>query len=347
MVSLYARLGKLGFSKKFVREFLLPDWWDDAAAESPSGYAQACISIARTVDMPFQSLFSPDAKLALPSPNQFRLKKRSDTKPDALLPAVVLAQVAARIVANSLIDLPAYSPAAVPAAIRATILDANQNVDLAGLLDWSWQHGIIVLPMSAFPAGIKKFTALAMFADQRPVVVLASGRDGPPWHAFHLAHELGHILLGHVSPGKPPLVDEKIRSQQKLDDPTFDPEESAADEFALLLLTSQPALDFDAEVGLTAPKLADRAQNWQRERGVNAGTIALTYGNSAARMPVAQDALKLLGLMEGAHAAARLRLTRHLPDELSESLEAALRLMGFLQHDLDALEPTFSLPPSA
>ncbi|MFX9185041.1 ImmA/IrrE family metallo-endopeptidase, partial [Acinetobacter baumannii] len=61
--------------------------------------------------------------------------------------------------------------------------------------------------LTRLPKPGKKITGLATFIADRPIIVLCSGRDSPAWLAFHLAHELGHLMCGHVKVGGAPLVD--------------------------------------------------------------------------------------------------------------------------------------------
>lgn len=89
---------------------------------------------------------------------------------------------------------------------------------------------------------------MAYYEGDRPVIVLASGYDSPPRQAFYLAHEVGHILRGHVKPGGEMLAD------SDLDTATEDKDEREADGDALELLTGQRTPEFSATYGLTAPK---------------------------------------------------------------------------------------------
>ena len=191
------------------------------------------------------------------------------------------------------------------------------------MLQFTWQNGIVVLHLAELPKATKKFSGMAMFCGKTPVVVLACGRDSPPWVAFHLAHELGHILLGHVTVGSSPLADGDI---DQLDQ---DADEKAADEFACGVLTGFPSLGADAIYGLTASKLVDKAKSIAARRGIDPGTVALVYGRNAKRIPVAQNALKMMGLDHGAHAKIGAALAKHLQlDDLSESTERFLSLLS-------------------
>lgn len=342
MRDLYARLKAVGYSKPFIQGRILPDWWDDSIAENPAGYTEALIIIARGLGLSFESLHSPNAVLRLPSTENYRLKKQSGTTSESIHPVVSLACNLANTVVGSLIGMPDYDPAQTSHDIRTEILNRSEVVDLSSLLTWSWDRGIAVLPLETFTGVGKKFTALAMFVESRPAIILASGHDGPPWHVFHLAHEIGHIALGHVQPNMPFLVDEEIRIQLDVEHPEIDPEEVDADRFAVEVLTGQPSLDFSAQRGVNGETLARNAKRWRSALHISEGTLALMYGKSADRMGVAQNALKALGMDSGAHALIRQHLARHLPSDRSESLDRSLALLGFSFDELSSLDQGYS-----
>lgn len=147
---------------------------------------------------------------------------------------------------------------------------------------------------------------MAYYEGDRPVIVLASGYDSPPRQAFYLAHEVGHILRGHVKPGGEMLAD------SDLDTATEDKDEREADGDALELLTGQRTPEFSATYGLTAPKLRAAAERFEEQHGVHAGSVTLIYGKTAQRMPVAIAALKLMNMDAGARAIVAEALRRRL-----------------------------------
>ena len=46
MQRLYEKLQTLGYGKRYVHS-LLPDWWDDAIADTPAGFQQASLMLGR------------------------------------------------------------------------------------------------------------------------------------------------------------------------------------------------------------------------------------------------------------------------------------------------------------
>ena len=62
MTHLYSRLTEAGYPKKYVREVVLPSWWDDRAAGSSAGFAEVLLIIARRLGLDYASLRSGEGK---------------------------------------------------------------------------------------------------------------------------------------------------------------------------------------------------------------------------------------------------------------------------------------------
>jgi transcriptional regulator with XRE-family HTH domain len=110
-----------------------------------------------------------------------------------------------------------------PETIRAEI---SEPITLSSLTEWAWTAGIIVIPMSG-----PGFSAAAWYVGDRPVVVLKAKKDYVAHWLFLLAHELGHVVLGHAAGGA--VVDV---AQPRPLVATADSEEEEANDFALRLL---------------------------------------------------------------------------------------------------------------
>lgn len=319
MRDIYQRLKVLGFDAPFVRARILPDWWDDAQAAVPATRAVAEFAISRFLGIPIADLRDPSVTLKLPTLSHAKLKLRSDATREKVAPGLALADRAARLVVDLLVQvegdlqLPAFTGTRTAAQVRQAILATNDNVTLRGLLELAWSNGIAVVHLADVPKGSKTFDGMACFVGKVPVVVLASRRQSPPWIAFHLAHELGHLLLGHAQPGAGPVVD------AGLDGTSDDGQEREADAFAeeVLMGTRQPPLPASS---LNGSRLAVWARNVGGRAGINPGTLALFVGRLRGRLPAAQNALKELDLDIGAQGMAAAALAAHLPDGVPEDL---------------------------
>lgn len=323
MGDLYARLRTTGFDREFVRSVILPEWWEDSLADVPANRALAEDAIARHLGMSLADLSRPSAPLGLPSFSHVKFKRYKNRADETVAPALVVAQRAARIIVGAIPSLPEFDLRPWnPVAVRQAILRHSRYVTLTSLTEFCWDQGIVVIHLAKTPRKSNLFDGLAMFCGARPVLVLGSRRDSPAWLAFHLAHELGHVLKQHVTPGSPPLADSDLTSA------STDHQEKEADRAACEILTGMPAPRMP-DLKLTAPRLALTVTQEAPERGVDPGVLALIYGRSNDRWGVAQGALKYLSLDSGGRDTITSALTKRLnPEDLSESSERFLTVLS-------------------
>jgi transcriptional regulator with XRE-family HTH domain len=161
---------------------------------------------------------------AVGSAVRFRAVRKGDPQES---PLVNLAYEVCRIVGDHAALAPYRGVPADPAQVRRGALDANGRVSLASLLEWSWAAGIPVLPLY----GRGAFAASAWTVGDRAAVVLKETRELAVFWLFDLAHELGHVALGHLAGGG--MVD--VESLQ-LDATDSEADEREANDFALQLL---------------------------------------------------------------------------------------------------------------
>lgn len=321
---LQKRLKVRGFDWSFVQSYVLPEWWQDELAEVEANRALAELFVARQLGFSPKELRDRDRELSLPKMAPVRFKRYRNEVDDKVRVSTLVAQRAASVVARFVDEhLEPFTSRHSAQELRRRILQRSRFVDLESLVRLCWDLGIPVLHLAQTPQGSKRFDGMAAFIGDRPVIVLASGRDGSPWLAFHLAHEMGHILLRHVQPGSPPVVDGELGAEAGSRG-----QEPEADRFACELLTGSPKPRLQ-DLKLTGPRLAVTAERQGPQWGVDPGVFALIYGRSNDRWGVAQKALKLLDRDRGGQALIARFLQKQLADaELSESDE---RLLGVLQ----------------
>jgi hypothetical protein len=318
MNDLYKRLKKVGFDPDFVREAVLPDWWDDSVADVPFNRALAETAVSGHLGYPIRLLRDRDADLPIPDTVGVCFKRNTKVDARKVAPGLQVVRRVAELVTGTLPKLLPFRGGQSVAVLRKWILDRHKAVDLTAILDACWAHGVPVIGVPHLPKKSVRFDGVAMFCGKRPVIVLASAKDGPPWLAFHLAHELGHIMHGHVKPGEALFVDANLKSGVN------DYTEVEADEFGLELLTGRPGgLEFRPsrlkahELGLAA---ADFTENIQPT--VAAGTVVLSYCKSATFWGVAQGALEALNQHAGGRALVAKSLAKHIDfDALTEGAE--------------------------
>jgi len=284
--SLYARLEQAGLDRKFIRETLLPDWWDDAIAEHPTGYAEARLRIARALGLSLRQLDSEDPLGEMLGETRLRCKTRRDTELDSIRWTIALAKRAAELAARA--TPKPYEPLPETASqIRDAILQEHQWVSLDNLLVYCWQHGIPVIPLKSKPRRSKRVDGLIVRVGERPVIVLACGYRYSARLLFIVAHELGHWVCGHLS-------DQPIFAEESIAREAENHEEAEANWFAVELLTGKPDSAYWTPRFLTASQLAQGAQKAGARDRVDPGVVALNYAWNEGNWAAGIGALKLL-----------------------------------------------------
>lgn len=264
----------------------LPDWWEDSIATTEEGFQESLWLIANTFHIDFKTLnlsISGDSNPQYRLPNhQFKYSVNLDQ--DKLKPAVAVAMLAAKITLNSfekpLADLSSLSAE----SIREKLLsDGNQWIDFKVLVQYCWSIGIPVIFIKEIPS--PKMDGLALSQNDRPVIVLTKNDDYGVL-VFHLAHELGHIILGHIKENGM-MIDKKIVKDEE------DDLEIEANAFALELLTGKANKKYTA--GKISPKaLAESVLNKAKEESIDPLHIILNYGYSNNNFAFAKQVLQLL-----------------------------------------------------
>ncbi len=97
--------------------------------------------------------------------------------------------------------------------------------------------GVPIIHLRVFPLDAKRMHAMAAKAAGRHAILLGHDAHYPALVAFTLAHEIGHIMLGHIASSSA-IID----VGDPLGVPQGDAEEEEADRYALELLlgTSRP-----------------------------------------------------------------------------------------------------------
>lgn len=321
MKPLYARLKDQGIERPYLLSAVLPDWWDDSLYNDPANRQLADLYISKFLGAHVRRVADTSAPL-LPPEVRVRLKRNRNTEDSQVAGAIVGALHAARLVADLMKEQLPFTGIRPALEIRNQLLSRPDCTwpDLRHLVDYCWQHGIGVIHVTRLPkvAGSQKIAGLATFVGERPVIVLCSRRDSPAWLAFHLAHELGHIMCGHVHPGGQPLVD------MKLDNASDEAGEREADQYGFQVLTGQPKLQLDGP-SMKGERLANAARRFGGSHRIHPGTVVLIYGYCQGRIPVAQRALAVMGEDQGAGMVLAEALRAHIAfDDLPETTERFL-----------------------
>lgn len=332
--SAFKSLQAAGYPRAYVTR-LLPDWWDNSLLKTSAGAFQFALILKQRLGLDVN--FGHDGNLAIqPQAAHANFKHRAGTRVDELNVGaslgIALARLAVFASRQPYRELPA-SPVAVYAMVREHT--GRPSVDLEGLLDLCWLHGIPVLFLKEMPRSAKRMTGMAAMVDGRPVILLGFNYAQHSKQLFVLAHELAHILCGHVQDNGA-LVDEDIadvseglegRAQVQRDD-----QEQEADNFALdLIRNGNMGIVRQMPRQTSAAVLAAEAFRLGREVGIDQGHLILSYAKERDDWIKANQALNFIEQPVNAIDLLRDRLMKNTALEAisEENAEHLLSMQGF------------------
>lgn len=286
--NLRVRLTNLGLSDEAIHA-AWPEWWNEDADASDSARAELRFSLSRKLGLDPQSLLEDGQPRFLRSDiARFKhLTNECDFEKAALSSFGVaignlLASAAAPQTTKTILGLSAPK-------LRKAILNDVPFLGLLELISGSWSFGIPVIHLRIFPLTGKRMAAMSVQIGTRPIILV--GRDSfyPSNVAFYIAHELAHIALGHLRYNGV-LVD---FHRSDFADSSTDPEERAADRYALELLTgcSQP-LALGSTGGPSSRGLATSAIKSTKHFATEPGILAQCFGYSNKHWAIVNAAMK-------------------------------------------------------
>lgn len=292
---------------------VLPAWWEDAIAH-PSGVVELRGFVAKR----FGLEISPEGKLRQRPLPQACFKTAKNTDITSIAPARAMTAAIAKIVAS--VTIPAWTGTFPRSAIelRASILETKDRpwVGLEGLLHACWSSGVPVIYLPELPVAGPKMDGLVTFGDGRPAIIITKKCSAPAWMLFILAHEMGHLALGHLemTEGRT-LVDESVSE----DDGSPDDQEREANAYALSLLTGGNGRNFRLpKMGTRA--LAHSAKEAGTRNHIDPGHLILNAARNTPmpngkQWPLANEALKSIDQNVPAREMTRAALKKNVNDE--------------------------------
>lgn len=265
MPILYKRLRQeLNLSKPYICKQVLPEWWDPELDTDPVATLEGASYISSRLGLSLDSLLDLEHPIAFTPVGMTKFKRRQDTADLTI----------AQSMATHIADLVTYTckqpytrPPTSPRQVRQAILASHPTANLEAVLAFCWHYGIPVLHFDpSLPPRIRKMDGMVAYLNDHPVIVLCSNKKLAAWQLFNLAHELGHILCGHVTEGI--LVDEDITQAEQ------DQEEQEANQWAVELLGTEH-LKWPEKLDTQA--LKDRACLAQVHHSIDPSASALNY----------------------------------------------------------------------
>lgn len=323
---LVARLRTLGLTKGQVGA-LMPAWWDGTATNSTAATWEFVLMVSRRLGLDAVALAGGEVR-RLSEVSAPRFKHTARVSSDDLGPASLIASALAKAIVAATPPKPAIGRL-TPTRVREAVFTSDApRMDFDALLDFAWQRGIPVIPLPHLPNGVKKMDAVALRVGERPAIVIARRNESKAWLSFILAHELGHILLGHV-PENGSIVEGSIHDTAAFEaESQLDVQEREANDFAHAVLGGDAA---DAVVLQWDPRasemdLVDSALAAARVLRTAPGQLILRYAFLTRRWVQALMALRFMADDVDAQGTLVNRLgqeidTTRIGDDLQDFVE--------------------------
>lgn len=293
------RLTQAGFSKDLVQASL-PDWWTAADAESLSGRTFVSLLLARRLSLDPSSLLDDNVPVGFlhTGPTKFKhLRLGPGLQREAL---TAYSQGVARLVLAARQEVDSRPVPSASDLRRSLLAAGSELVQFGDVLAACWGLGVPVLHLRLFPAATKGLTAMTVRLGTEHVILVARESGIPAQYMFHVAHELGHIALGHLE-HTTAIIDADSHDEDAAHSLVDDEEEIAADEFAQILLTGHKAfriersalVDATGKLG-TARELAAQAIAVGLNEHIDPGHVIMCFAETTGEWALAQAAAKHL-----------------------------------------------------
>lgn len=275
-----------GFANAAI-DAVWPQWWSSDADSSLAARSELLFTVARRLGMTPSSLSGGEPVFVWRDSTKYKNLSTADPHQQEILAAFGSAVARTMI---ELVDPPADVVGMPPETIRDVLLASAPVVGAGELVTFCWSVGVPVAQLRVFPLTTKRMHAMSCSIRGRHAVLLGIEYAYAARYAYVIAHEIGHIALGHLH---------RDGTLLDIDDPLTlagrDSEEAEADRFALTVLTGRPDLEVLADQEeFTGVQLAAAALERGPELGIDPGVLVLALGYQTRRWDVAMAALKRL-----------------------------------------------------
>ena len=283
--SLKTELRAAGLSRAAV-EAAWPEWWSDKADASVSARTELRLSVARNLGLAPKALIGERVDFVWRDRARFKHLRAEVDAPLAALNSfgvsVGRSLIEATDAKGDLVGLSA-------SRLRA-LLSPMGPPNLRSLLALCWAVGVPVAHLKVWPLAQKAMHAMVVGQHGRHAVLFSREASYPAMVAFTLAHEIGHIALGHV-----PADDMLVDAEDPAATADHDEEEVAADRYALEVLLGSPDPDIRINFeSFNSVELADAVLRVGPSHGIDPGTLALAVAHRRNAWPVAMAAMRII-----------------------------------------------------
>ena len=248
-----------------------PEWWSAEARDSLSATAELTYTVARRLGLSPRALFDGSPQFLWHDSTKFKNLGTTSEREQAILASFGTAVGRCALTATPQSEFPLTDAQSV----RDAVLDRAKWVGLPELLTFCWQAGIPVIQLRVFPLQQKRMQAMTVKVNQRYAILLGFESEYYARTAYILAHEIGHILLGHL---------EHSDSLLDMDDPltgtNLDAEEVAAERAAFILLTGESdshVLADNKSYRASSSRSCEKSRRSSTNRARDAGAVSRSH----------------------------------------------------------------------
>jgi hypothetical protein len=278
-----------GFQKSLLPEWVTADVLSDEAASS-----EVAAILAKRLGLRPSQLFANTPRVEQLRRRDTKYKRSIPNKSRNLTAATSVAVAVAESVAAAC-PVPFIPFDDTASQLRTFVLETFPGnwLGLRNLLLACWRNGVPVIYLSEIGDGVAKMDGMVIQTKDRPVIILSKASELWAWQLFVLAHEVAHIALGHVEQDEI-LIDEELgKTSYAMED--SDPDERAADTFAIELLNGRPDATYRvSENSVNGPTLADAAFKYGKAHQIDPGHIALNFAHKSQAWATGINAAKML-----------------------------------------------------
>lgn|GEM_PF-1440314 len=290
--TIFGSLESAGFPR-ILQRILLPEWVTPEVLSDATVSSEIAAILAKRLGLRTSPLFAASPRVESLRRRDIKYKRSIPNKSKNLRAATSIAISVAESVASAC--RVEFSPLTGSAdALRKEVLASFPGnwLGLRNLLMTCWSHGVPVVYLAGLGQGVAKMDGMVVYTGDRPVIILSKVSPLWAWQLFILAHEVAHVVLGHVAPGEI-LVDEELSEASYALDNDLD--ERAADRFAIELLNGRPNATYTpSENRANFRELADVAYEFGKANQIDPGHIVLNFANQSGKWDVGIAAAKVL-----------------------------------------------------